>query len=177
VVSLIWIWLYSPDSGIVNYLLSLAGINGPAWLQNEHTAMPAVIVASLWKDMGYIAIIFLSGLQNISEEYYESAEIDGANSIHKFFYITIPCLTPILFFLMVTSLISSFQIFDQVFVMTRGGPFGSTRTLVQEMYENAFQLNRVGFACAQAWLLVIIILAITLIQNVLQKRWVHYESK
>lgn len=177
VVSLIWVWFYSPDSGIINYILSIFGINGPAWLQNEHTAMPAIIISSLWKDMGYVAIILLSGLQNISDEYYESAEIDGANSIKKLFYITIPCLTPILFFLIVTLLISSFQIFDQVFIMTRGGPYGSTRTIVQEMYENAFQLNKVGFACAQAWLLVVIILAVTLIQNILQKRWVHYETK
>jgi len=177
VVSLIWVWLYSPDSGIINYLLSLIGINGPAWLQNEHTAMPAVIIASLWKDVGYAAVILLSGLQNIPDEYYESAEIDGANSIKKLFYITLPCLTPIIFFLLVTSLISSFQVFDQVFIMTKGGPFGSTRTIVQEIYENAFQMGKVGFACAQAWLLVVIILVVTLIQNILQKRWVHYESK
>ncbi|HHV98949.1 MAG TPA: sugar ABC transporter permease [Clostridiaceae bacterium] len=177
VVSLIWIWLYSPDSGIINYLLSLIGINGPAWLQNEHTAMPAVIIASLWKDVGFAAVILLSGLQNIPDEYYESAEIDGANSIKKLFYITLPCLTPILFFLIVTSLITSFQVFDQVFIMTKGGPFGSTRTIVQEIYENAFQMGKVGFACAQAWLLVVIILVVTLVQNILQKRWVHYESK
>jgi len=177
VVSLIWIWLYSPDSGIINYLLSLIGINGLPWLQNEHTAMPAIILASLWKDVGYAAVILLSGLQNIPDEYYESAEIDGANSIKKLSHITLPCLTPVLFFLIVTSLISSFQVFDQVYIMTKGGPFGSTRTIVLNIYENAFQMGKVGFACAQAWLLVVIILVVTLIQNVLQKRWVYYDTK
>lgn len=177
VVSLIWLWLYSPDSGLINYVISILGLQGPAWLQNEHTAMPAVILASLWKDMGYVTIIMLSGLQNIDDDFYESADIDGANSIQKLFYITIPTLSPILFFLLVTLLISSFQIFDQVYVMTRGGPFGSTRTIVQEIYENAFQMSKVGFACAQAWVLVAIILVVTFIQNILQKRWVNYDSK
>lgn len=177
VVSLIWLWLYSPDTGMINYFLSLLGIQGPAWLQNEYTAMPAVILASIWKDMGYVTIIMLSGLQNIDEDFYESADIDGANSLQKLFYITIPTLSPIIFFLMVTLLISSFQIFDQVFIMTKGGPYGSTRTLVQEIYENAFQMSKVGFASAQAWVLVMIILAVTIIQNILQKRWVNYDSK
>jgi len=177
VVSLIWLWLYSPDSGLINYFISILGFEGPAWLQNEHTAMPAIIIASLWKDMGYVTIILLSGLQNIDDEFYESANIDGANSLQKLFYITIPTLSPIIFFLLVTLLISSFQIFDQVFIMTRGGPFGSTRTLVQEIYENAFQMSKVGFACAQAWVLVVIILTVTITQNILQKRWVNYDSK
>lgn len=176
VVSLIWSWLYSPDSGLINYLLSLIGIKGKAWLFDSGTAMGAIIVASLWKDLGYVTMILLSGLQGISQDYYESADIDGANGIQKFYKITIPQLSPVLFFLLITLLISSFQVFDQVFVMTKGGPYGSTRTLVQSIYESAFQYNKVGSACAQAWVLIVVILVITLIQNVLQKRWVHYES-
>ncbi|MCX7710203.1 MAG: sugar ABC transporter permease [Clostridia bacterium] len=176
VVSLIWLWLFNSDTGLINYLLSMLGIQGPMWLQDESTAMLAVIIASLSKDLGYFTIILLSGLQGISDEYYESADIDGANAFQKFFKITIPCLTPILFFVLVILLITSLQVFDQVYVMTGGGPYGSTRTLVLEIYDNAFQLNKAGFACAQAWFLVIIIWIVTVSQNKLQKRWVHYDS-
>ena len=176
VVSLLWMWLYSPDSGLINYILSLAGIHGKAWLFDSKTAMGAIITASLWKDAGYVTVILLAGLQCIPEDLYESAELDGANGVQKFFHITLPQLSPTIYFLVVTLLIQSFQVFDQVFVMTKGGPYGSTRTMVQEIYENAFQLGHAGFASAQAWFLIVIVLLITVVQNKLQKRWVHYDT-
>lgn len=176
VVSLLWMWLYSPDSGFINYMLSLAGIHGKAWLFDAKTAMGAIIAASLWKDAGYVTVILLAGLQGIPEDLYESAELDGANGVQKFFHITLPQLSPTIYFLAITLLIQSFQVFDQVYVMTKGGPYGSTRTMVQEIYENAFQLGHAGFASAQAWFLMAIVLVITFIQNKLQKRWVHYDT-
>ncbi len=176
VVSLIWMWLFNADNGLINYLLSLLGIKGPTWLFDKNYAMFAIVIASLWKDMGYFAIIILSGLQNISEEFYESASIDGASHFRKFFSITIPLLSPTLFFVSIILTINSLQVFDQMYVMTKGGPLGSTTTIVMEIYNNAFKLNHAGLACAQAWFLMIITLILTLFQNKMQKRWVHYET-
>lgn len=176
VVSLLWMWLFNADNGLINYLLSLLGIKGPAWLLDKNYAMIAIIIASLWKDMGYFAIIFLSGLQNISDEFYESASIDGASSFRKFINITLPLLSPTFFFVTIVLTINSLQVFDQMYVMTKGGPLGSTTTIVMQIYNNAFKLSHAGLACAQAWFLVLITLILTLIQNKLQKRWVHYET-
>ncbi|MCX7771580.1 MAG: sugar ABC transporter permease [Clostridia bacterium] len=176
VVSLLWMWMFNADNGLINYLLSLVGVKGPAWLFNKDTAMVAIVIASLWKDLGYFTIIILSGLQSISEEYYESADIDGAGRIRKFFSITVPLLSPTLFFVGIILTINSLQVFDQMFVMTKGGPYGSTTSIVMEIYNNAFKLSHVGLASAQAWFLVVIILILTLVQNQLQKRWVHYET-
>lgn len=176
VVSLLWMWLFNADNGLINYLLSLLGIKGPAWLLDKNYAMTAIIIASLWKDMGYFAIIFLSGLQNISDEFYESASIDGASSFRKFINITLPLLSPTFFFVTIVLTINSLQVFDQMYVMTKGGPLGSTTTIVMQIYNNAFKLSHAGLACAQAWFLVLITLILTLIQNKLQKRWVHYET-
>lgn len=176
-VSIVWRWILNGQSGLLNYLLSLIGINGPVWLQDFFWAMPSIIMVSVWKDIGFVAIILLSGLQGISNEYYESARIDGANSIQQFFKITIPLLTPTLFFVIVISLINSFQLFDQVIIMTNGGPAGSTSTIVEQVFKNAFRSNRMGFAAAQSWVLFTIIYLITFIQNRLQKRWVVYDTR
>jgi len=176
VVSLLWMWLFNADNGLINYLLSLLGIRGPVWLFDKKYAMLAIVIASLWKDMGYFAILLLTGLQNIPEEYYESASLDGASPVRKFFGITLPLLSPTMFFVIIILTINSLQVFDQMFVMTKGGPLGSTTTMVMEIYNNAFKLNYAGLACAQAWFLVIVTLILTLIQNKLQERWVHYET-
>lgn len=174
-VSIVWRWLLNGQSGLVNYLLSLAGIQGPVWLQDFFWAMPSIIAVSVWKDIGYVTIILLGGLQEISDDYYEAATIDGANGFQKFARVTLPLLTPSLFFVLVISLINGFQLFDQVMVMTNGGPAGSTSTLVQQVYENAFQNYKMGFASAQSWILFVIIFAVTMIQQQLQKRWVIYD--
>jgi len=174
-VSIVWRWLLNGQSGLINYLLSLAGIEGPVWLQSFEWAMPSIVAVSVWKDIGFVSIILLSGLQEISDDYYEAATIDGANGLQQFFRVTLPLLTPSLFFVLVISLINGFQLFDQVLVMTGGGPAGRTSTLVQQIYENAFQNYKMGFASAQSWILFVIIFAVTIVQQKLQKRWVTYD--
>ncbi|HEX7714830.1 MAG TPA: sugar ABC transporter permease [Bacillota bacterium] len=175
-VSIIWRWLLNGQSGLINYFLSCFGIQGPVWLQDFFWAMPAIIMASIWKDLGFVTIILLSGLQNISDEYYEAAEMDGAGGWQQFFKITLPLLSPTVFFVIIISLINSFQLFDQVMVMTNGGPAGSTSTIVEQVFKNAFRSYRMGFAAAQSWVLFSIIFLVTLIQNKLQRRWVVYET-
>jgi multiple sugar transport system permease protein len=174
-VSIIWRWILNGQSGLLNYLLSLIHIQGPIWLQDFFWAMPSIIVVSVWKDVGFFAIILLAGLQEISQDYYEAAQIDGATPMQQLFKISIPMLTPALFFVVVISLINSFQLFDQVLVMTNGGPAGSTSSMVEQIFKNAFKSNRMGFATAQSWVLFTLILIVTLIQYQLQKRWVVYD--
>ncbi|ANC77414.1 sugar ABC transporter permease [Fictibacillus phosphorivorans] len=175
-VSLIWKWLFNPTYGLVNYFLSWFGIIGPDWLQDPQWAMIAVVLTSVWKDTGFVMVLFLAGLQNISETYYEAAEIDGASPYKKFLHITIPLLTPTTFFILIISLINSFQVFDQIMIMTEGGPAGSTTVLVQKIYNHAFRYFEMGYASAVSWVLFLIIFVVTLIQNRLQKRWVDYEQ-
>jgi multiple sugar transport system permease protein len=174
-VSIIWRWLLNGQSGIVNYLLSLVGIQGPIWLQDPHWAMAAIVAVTVWKDIGFIAVILLAGLQDISDDYYEAADLDGASSWKKFRNVTLPLLSPSLFFVTTISLINSFQLFDQVLIMTNGGPAGATSTIVEQVYRNAFQFNAMGLASAQSWVLFLIILAVTLLQQRLQRRWVVYD--
>ncbi|MBC1227240.1 carbohydrate ABC transporter permease [Listeria booriae] len=170
-VSLVWKWLYNPAYGLINYFLSVFGIDGPNWLTDPHTAMLAVIITSAWKDIGFIMVLFLGGLQNISPSYYEAASMDGASKWHQFYAITIPLLAPTTFFVTIISLINSFQVFDQVMIMTEGGPSGATTTLVQNIYNHAFRYFEMGYASAMSWILFIVIFIITVIQNKLQKRW------
>lgn len=175
-VSIVWRWFLNGQSGLINYFLSLVGITGPIWLQDFHWALPAVIGVTIWKDVGFVAVILLAGLQEISDDYYEASQIDGASSLKQLFKITLPLLTPALFFVMTISLINSFQLFDQVIIMTGGGPAGSTSTIVEQVYKNAFMNNKMGFAAAQSWVLFAIIFVVTIVQNQLQKRWVVYDK-
>lgn len=174
--SLIWKWLLSKDYGPINQLLSWIGIEGPAWLQDPLWAMPGIVIASVWKDLGYFSLIILGGLQGINPTYYEASQIDGANALRKLWHITIPLLTPILFFVMIISIISSFQLFPQVMIMTDAGPYGSTQVMVERIYRYSFNYYKMGYASAFSWLLFVIIFIFTLIQLKLQKRWVHYDS-
>ncbi|MGE5675051.1 MAG: carbohydrate ABC transporter permease [Mycobacterium leprae] len=174
-VALIWKWLFNPNVGMVNYMLSLIGIHGPAWLFDEHWAMPAIILASVWKDMGFVSVLYLSGLQGIADEYYEAASLDGATPWEKFRHVTLPLISPTTFFVLIISLINSFQVFEQVYVMTNGGPAGATNVLVQQIYNNAFRYGRMGYASAMSWFLFALVFAATLIQMWGQRRWVHYE--
>lgn len=174
-ISLLWTWIFSPKYGIMNYVLGLFSITGPNWLYDTHWAMPAIIITSVWKDIGYIMIMYLAGLQNVSDEYYEAAELDGANSWQKFIHITFPMLSPITFFALIISLINSFQIFDQVWIMTQGGPANSTTTLVLQIVMNATRYGRYGYAAAISWVLFMLIFGFTVLQNQLQKKWVFYE--
>ena len=174
--SLIWRWILNHKYGLVNILLGHIGIAGPAWLDDKYWAMPGVVLASAWKDAGFFALIFLGALKGINQEYYEAAEIDGASAWRKFRHITLPLVSPTTFFVAVTSVINSFQVFAQVQIMTYGGPAGATQVIMERIYKYAFQFFKMGYASALSWVLFVIVLVITLIQWRLQKRWVFYDS-
>jgi multiple sugar transport system permease protein len=174
-VALMWTWIFNPKFGIVNYLLSLIGITGPSWLYDPNWAMPAIILTSVWKDIGFIMVLFLTGLQSIPQEYYEAASIDGAGNWPRFRYITLPLLSPTAFFALIISLINSFQVFDQVWVMTQGGPAGSTSVLVEQIVNNSFRYGRMGYAATMSWVLFLIVFLVTIFQTRMQKNWVTYE--
>jgi multiple sugar transport system permease protein len=174
--ALIWKWVLSPEYGAINEILRIFNIEGPKWLQSETWAMPSIVLASIWKDVGYFGLIFLGGLQGINPAYYEASEIDGANWWQKFTKITLPLLSPVTFFVIIISIINSFQLFPQVMVMTKdAGPNGATQVFVERIYKYAFQYNKMGFASAYSWILFIIIFIFTNIQMKLQDRWVYYE--
>ncbi|MEI7473684.1 MAG: sugar ABC transporter permease [bacterium] len=173
VCAIVWEWIYDPNYSIINWLLGANhGIN---WLYDKNIALWALIIASIWKNIGYNLIIFLAALQNIPETYSEAAEIDGANSINRFFLITLPLLSPTVFFVLIMTTVSSFQIFDMVYLMTGGGPENSTMVMVYWMYKNAFELFKLGKASAIAYILFLIILGLTLIQWKTRKKWVLNE--
>ncbi len=174
VVALVWKWLLNPDQGIVNYLLGLAGIRGPGWWTDPAWAMPSIILASAWKDLGFVMVILLAGLQAIPEDYYEAAAVDGAGTWARFRSITLPLLSPASFFVVVISLINSFQVFDQIWVMTNGGPAGASSVVVEQIVKHAFSYGQMGYAAAMSWVLFSAILGVTLVQFRLQRRWVTY---
>jgi multiple sugar transport system permease protein len=176
VVALLWKWLLNPNDGVVNWLLGRVGIDGPGWWTSRQWAMPSVIVASAWKDLGFVMVILLAGLQAIPASLHEAATIDGAGPWQRLVRVTVPLLTPSLFFVLVISLINGFQVFDQVWVMTGGGPAGASTVVVQQIFDNTFRYGRAGYASAQSVVLFVIILAVTAVQLRLQKRWVHYAS-
>lgn len=174
-ISMVWRWLLAGDLGLVNTLLGYVGIDGPDWLGDKRWALPAVIVTSVWKGVGYSMVLFLAGLQNIPQDYYDAAKIDGANAWRRFRDVTLPLLSPTTFFVLVVSTISSLQVFDQVFVMTDGGPYRSTVTASFFIYEAGFQLLDMGYASAAACILFVVIFVASIIQWKLQQKWVHYE--
>ncbi len=173
-VAVVWQFIYNPEFGFMNYALGLVGINGPDWLTSTVWAMPAVILTSVWKNLGFNMLIFLAGLQGISNDYYEAASIDGARVHHKFFLITVPLLSPTTFFVTVMSFIGSFQVFDTVFLMTQGGPARSTSVIVHYLYEYGFKYFNMGYASAMAYVLFFLMLIITLFQFWRQKKWSVY---
>jgi len=174
-VALLWKWIFNPRFGLVNFGLSLLGIDGPGWLFDPNWAMPAIILTSVWKDIGFVMIMFLAGLQGIPEVYYEAASIDGATSWQRFWRITLPLLSPTTFFALVITLINSFQLFDQVWIMTGGGPAGATSVVVEQIVNNAFRYSRMGYAATLSWALFALVFLITIFQMRLQRRWVTYE--
>ncbi len=169
-VSLIWKWLLNPEFGVINFALSLLGIEGPGWLFDPDWAMTGIIMTSVWKDIGFVMVIYLAGLQDIPETLYEASELDGANNWQNFWFITWPLLARTTFFVTTISLINSFQVFDQVWVMTRGGPAGSTSVMMELIYKNAFSYFQMGYASAISWVLFVIIFTVTIAQNFMQKR-------
>lgn len=175
IVALLWKWILNPNGGLVNSLLAQIGIQGPGWWTSKSWSMASVIIPSAWKDMGYVMLLLLAGLQSIPPEYKEAAAIDGASKRQILLKITLPLLTPALFFVLVISLINNFQVFDQIWVMTQGGPEGSTSVVVQQIVKNSFDYGHMGYASAMSMVLFVIIMLITGIQLRLQKRWVNYE--
>ena len=180
-VSLMWRWMYNPTGGMLNYILSgifsffSLPIQPPDWLQSTTWAMPAIIFMSVWKGLGYNIVLYLAGLQGIPGHHYEAAEIDGATGWYKFWHITLPLLTPTSFFILIMSFIGSFQVFEQAYIMTQGGPARATVTTVYYIYENGFRWYKMGYASAVAWILFAFIMIITLVQWRYQERWVFYE--
>lgn len=173
-VGVIFMWILNGDFGILNELLSYVGITGPHWLTDPRWVIPSIALLSIWWGLGYNMVIFLAGLQGISKSYYEAAEMDGANALQKFRHITLPLLTPTTFFVTIMTIISSFQVFDQAFVMTNGGPAKASYTIVFHIYDQAFVDFTMGKSASAAMILFVIILILTLIQFKLQKRWVFY---
>jgi multiple sugar transport system permease protein len=174
VVALVWKWLLNPTNGLVNTVLGAVGLPQPGWWTDPQWALPAVILSSAWKDLGFVMVIMLAGLQAIPQDVLEAATADGANAWQRFWRITLPLLSPSTFFVVVISLINGFQVFDQVFVMTGGGPSGASQVVVGQVYDLTFRYGRAGEASALSWILFAVILLITAVQIRGQRRWVHY---
>jgi len=172
VIAIVWEWIFDPYRGVLNWFLMGAKIE---WLYNPKIAMLALIAVSVWKLIGYNMVLFLAGLSGIDKNLYEASKIDGASEVRTFFNITLPVLSPTIFFVMIITVISSFQVFDLIYLMTKGGPMNSTNVIVYWLYNNAFEFFKVGEASAIAYVLFFIILALTLLQWKLRKKWVLNE--
>jgi len=174
-VSIVWRWIFNPDFGLLNWFLGLFGVPAVDWLGNKSTALLSVAIVSVWKGLGWNMILFLAGLQSIPTHLYEAAEIDGANGWHKFAKITWPLLSPTTFLVVVMAIIDSFQVFDSVYQMTKGGPELSTTVYNFYLYNNAFRYFNMGYASAMAWILFVIIAFLTWLQFRFLNKRVQYE--
>ncbi|MFE5321723.1 carbohydrate ABC transporter permease [Paenibacillus sp. NPDC056579] len=174
-VSLVWALLYSPSQGPINQALRGFGIeHPPGWLSDPKWALVAIIIMSVWAAIGYNMVIYLAGLQSIPKDLYEASSIDGAGKVRQFFSVTIPLLSPTTFFVLITCIIHSFQVFAAIFMMTQGGPGTSTSVLTFYIYQTGFSFYKMGYASAMAWILTLIIFMVTIVQWIGQKRWVNY---
>jgi multiple sugar transport system permease protein len=178
VTALLWMWVFNPDYGIANYLLSLVGIQGPPWLSDPDWALPAIVIMSVW-NLGASIILFIAGLQSIPQHLYEAAELDGAGSFAKFRYVTLPMLSSTLLFILITTMIASFQVFDIAFVASSGdgGPLRSTLVYLLYFYQNGFKYFSMGYASALIWFFMVIILLLTALIFRSSNLWVFYESE
>ncbi len=174
-VALLWMWVFNPGSGLINSVLEIFGIRGPLWLHSPEWSKPAMIIMSLW-GVGGVMVINLAGLQSIPGSLYDAAKIDGAGWWAQLRYVTIPMLSPTLFFNFITLTIGSLQIFTQAYVMTDGGPVNSTLFYVFYLFNTAFENLRMGYASAMAWILFLIIVGFSLFQIRMSRRWVYYEE-
>jgi multiple sugar transport system permease protein len=181
-VSVLWLWVFNPEFGLLNSALQKLGIVGPLWLQSEDWAKPALVIMSLW-GIGGTMIIFLASLQGVPRELYEAAELDGAGTFRKFFHVTLPLISPAMIFNLIIGVIGSFQVFTQAYVMTgaaqpgsEGGPGTATLFIVLYLYKKAFQEFKMGYASALAWILFAIIVVFTILQFRMSRRWVYYEA-
>lgn len=174
--AVVWQWVLSGKYGLLNNILLVFGIKGPAWLSSSTWAMPGIVLAAIWKDTGYYALMILAALKSIDPTYYEAAALDGAKSFRKFFSITLPLISPTIFLLIVINVIYGLQVFDSVLIMTDGGPGGATTVFLERIYKYAFKQYKMGIASAYSWILFAIIMVFTLIQFKAQKRWVNYDA-
>lgn len=174
--AIVWRYIFATDAGLVNQLLKLVGIEGPAWLYSETWTMPVVILVSVLKNVGLNMVIFLTALNDVPQMYYEAARIDGASRWKMFSRITLPLISPAVFLATTLTVIGSFKVFGQIYVLTGGGPGTSTYVMVYYIYKQAFQFFEYGYASAIAFILFLIILALTVLQWTMRKRWVHYEQ-
>lgn len=176
VSAIIWKWVYQGDYGLLNYYLSRLGLikDSLLWLADPNLAMPSVILMSVWGGAGYHMVIFLAGLQSIPEEFYDAAKVDGAGPMRRFWHITVPLLGPTTFFLFITSVIGSFQVFTQIYIMTSGGPLRRTNTIGYYLYEKAFRHFDMGYATAMAYALFAMIFVFTLLQLRFMRREIEY---
>ncbi len=175
-VAILWLYIFRPEGGLLNLALGLFGIKGPNWLLDENWALPALIIMSWWSIGGQI-VIYLAGIKGIPEVLYEAAEIDGANSWARFRFVTLPMLSPTIFFNVVLAIIGALQVFDVGWVLTRGGPNEATLFYMLNLYERAFQMAQMGYASALAWILFVIIMVITLLVVRSSAAWVYYEAE
>jgi multiple sugar transport system permease protein len=174
-VAYVWRWIFNPTYGVLHLTLGWFGIEGPNWLGNVNTALLSLVAVAVWMGVGFQMVIFLAGLQNIPNVYYEAAVIDGAGAWQRFRNVTLPLLTPTIFFNLVIGLIGSMQVFELIYALTQGGPLDSTRSIVYSLYDEGFRAFRMGRASAEGLVLFVLILVLTLGQFRLQRRWVHYE--
>ena len=175
-IAMVWRWLYNSEYGIINYALSLIGVKGPNWIADPNVALISIAIIGIWSSVGYNMILLLAGLQEIPRDYYEAASIDGASPIRQFFKITIPLVSPTMFFVIVTSIMGAFQVFDLMFMIVQEGnpALEKTQSLVYLFYKHSFLLNDKGYGSAIIMVLLAIIMIVTLIQVKLQKKWVNY---
>lgn len=175
-VSILWLWIFNPEFGLINYALGLVGIRGPGWLLSEDWVKPALILMTAW-NVGEAMVILLAGLQGVPDHLYEAAKIDGAGPVQEFLNITLPSISPVIFFVLIVSMINSFQVFTTVWVMTQGGPAYASLMYVLQIYLKAFADLQMGYASAMAWILFVIVLVLTLVQFRFANRWVYYEGE
>ncbi len=173
-ISIVWTWIYQPNDGLANMVLSLFGMPGLKWISSSQTAMLSVIIVTVWKSMGYAMIFYLSALEKVPDELYEASALDGAGKWRQFKAVTLPCISPTTFFLMIITMINSLQAYDQIQILTQGGPSGSTRTLLYMYYQLGFEEYKMGQATSVAVIMIIITVLLSLIQFWGSKKWVHY---
>ena len=173
-ISIVWTWIFREDGGLANQVLGLFGLPALKWISSSDTAMLSVIIVTVWKSLGYAMIFYLSALEKVPEELYEASALDGAKPWRQFLDMTLPGISPTTFFLMINTMVNSLQAYDQIQILTQGGPSGSTRTLLYMYYQLGFQEFKMGQATATAVIMIIITVILSLAQFTASKKWVHY---
>ena len=173
-VSIVWTWIFNPDSGLANAVLKFFHLPALQWINSSQTALLSVIIVTVWKSLGYAMIFYLSALEKVPSELYEANGLDGANAWQRFRDVTLPCISPTTFFLLIVTMVNSLQAYDQIQILTQGGPSGSTRTLLYMYYQLGFEEYDMGQATAVAIVLIAITVLLSVVQFIISKKWVHY---